>query len=45
MMLCVGFTPTKSDPCVYTYGSGDTFVILILHVDDILIIGADENVV
>ena len=45
VMLSVGFTPTKSDSCVDAYGSGNTFVILTLCVDDILITGADENVV
>lgn len=30
-MLIVGFTPTQSDPSVYTPGSGDTFVILTLY--------------
>ena len=44
-MLTVGFTPTQSDPCVYTHGSGDTLVILTLYVDDILITGKDESVV
>ena len=27
-VLTVRFTPTKSDPCAYTHGSGDTLVIL-----------------
>ena len=44
-MLTVGFTPTKSDPCVYTHGRGDTFVVLTLYVDDILVTGKDEKVV
>lgn len=30
-MLIVGFTPTQTDPCVYTPGSGDNFVILSVH--------------
>ena len=44
-MLTVGFTPTESDPCVYTHGSGDSLVLLTLYVDDILITGEDESVV
>ena len=44
-MLTVGFTPTQSDPCVYTYRRGDTFVTLTLFVDDILISGEDEKAV
>ena len=32
VMLTVGFTPTQSDPCVYTYGKDDTFTILTLYV-------------
>ena len=26
-MLAVGFTPTQSDLCVYTHGSGDTLPV------------------
>ena len=44
-LLGIGFTPTLSDPCVYTHGSDDTFAILTLHVDDILITGRSEEVV
>lgn len=44
--LTVGSTPTQfNNPCVYTYGSDDTFTILTLYVDGILIGGANENVV
>ena len=31
VMLTLGFMPTQSDPCVYTYGSDDTFTILTLR--------------
>ena len=44
-MLTVGFSPAQFDPCVYTYGRGDTFVILTLCMDDILVTGQDEKVV
>ncbi|CAB1109566.1 unnamed protein product [Ectocarpus sp. CCAP 1310/34] len=32
-----GFTPTASDPCVYTKGSGNSYIMLTLFVDDILL--------
>ena len=44
-MLTVGFTPTQSDHCVYTHGSGDTLVLLALYVGDILTTGKDESLV
>ena len=33
----MGFTPTASDSCVYTKGSGNTYIKLTLFVDDLLI--------
>ena len=44
-MLTIGSTRAQSDPCVYTYGRGDIFVIVTLYVDVILITGNDEKVV
>ncbi len=44
-LLGIGFTPTSSDPCVYTHGTDDTFAILTLYVDDILISGNNPGVV
>ena len=35
----MGFTPTASDTCVYTKGSGNTYIMLTLFVDDLLITG------
>ena len=35
----MGFTPTASDPCVYTKGSGNTNIMLTLFLDDLLITG------
>ena len=32
----MGFTSTTSDPCVYTFGTSNTFIILTLCVDDLL---------
>ena len=43
--VVIGFRPTQSDPCVYMHGSGVTFVILTLCVDDILITGKDPTLV
>ena len=43
--MVIGFRPTKSDPCVYTHGSGVTLVILTLYIDDILITGKDATLV
>ena len=41
--MVIGFTPTQSDPCVYTHGSGITLAIQTLYVDDILITGKDPT--
>ena len=39
-----GFTPTASDPCVYTKGSGSSYCMLTLFVDDILLTGPSLDV-
>eukprot|EP00903_Cladosiphon_okamuranus_P017943 g16510.t1 len=39
-----GYTPTASDPCVYTKGSGNSYVMLTLFVDDILLTGPSNTV-
>ena len=44
-LLGIGFAPTSSDACVSTHGSDDTFAILTLYVDDILISGSNHGVV
>lgn len=44
-LLGIGFTPTWSDPCVYTHESDDTFTILTLYIDGILISGRNLGVV
>ena len=36
-LLGIGFTPTASDPCVYTYGCDETLTILPRYVDGILL--------
>ena len=40
-----GWKRTQSDPCVYTYGTGPKLTILEVYVDDILISGADQDIV
>ncbi|CAB1114304.1 unnamed protein product [Ectocarpus sp. CCAP 1310/34] len=40
-----GWKRTQSDPCVYVYTSGNIIVILTVYVDDILIIGGDQQLV
>ena len=35
----IGFKATASDPCVYTKGSHEEYVMLTLYVDDVLITG------
>ncbi|CAM9623411.1 unnamed protein product, partial [Pylaiella littoralis] len=42
---CLGFTPLLSVPCVYVYGSGDTYVVLSIYVDAILLLGVYPDVV
>ena len=44
-LLGIGFTPTSSDPCVYTHSSNDTFAFLTLYVDDILVSESNHGVV
>ena len=43
-LRCKGFTPIASDPCVYTKGSGNSYVMLTLFVDDILLTGPAEQI-
>ena len=44
-LLGIGFTPTSSDPCVFTRGSNDTCAMLTLCLDDILISRSNHGVV
>ena len=39
------FTPTTSDPCVYTFFTSDTFRIVIRYVDDLLLLGGNTPIV
>ena len=45
VLVVIRFRPTRSDPCVYTHGSGVTLVILTLYVDGILITGKGPTLV
>ena len=44
-ILEIGFTPLLSDPCLYVYGSGPTYTILCVYVDDCSIAGKTPSVV
>jgi transposase InsO family protein len=35
---CLGFTPLKSDPCIYALNRGSVVVFIALYVDDLLLI-------
>ena len=39
----IGFLPLKSDPCIYVSKDGTGSVILTLHVDGILLLGANKQ--
>ena len=39
------FTPLLSDPCLYVYGSGPTYAMLCVYVDDCTIAGKTPSVV
>ena len=41
----IGFRPLRSDPCLYYYGSGDTYAILGVYVDDCSLAGKTPSVV
>ena len=40
----MAFTPTTYGPCVYTFGTSETFSILTLYVDDLLLLGINTPV-
>ena len=41
----IGFVATRSDPCMYVYGSGPTHTILCVYVDDCTLAGKTPSVV
>ena len=44
VLISIGFTPLKSDTCIYIYDH-DGIIILTLYVDDILVIGGDIQLI
>lgn len=44
-LVTVGVKPTQSDPCMYSYGGGDSLAILTLYVNKVITIGKDQSVV
>nr|MCH9869688.1 hypothetical protein [Serratia marcescens] len=42
-MIQNGYTRTDADPCVYIRREGESFIILLLYVDDMIIIGQDMS--
>ena len=43
--VALGFVPLKSDTCVYIYRKNGVVIILTLYVDDLLLVGADIQVI
>lgn len=44
-VLKIGFIQSKSDYSMYTRGSGDTFVVILLYVDDIILSSPNKQVI
>ena len=44
-LVALGFIPLKSDTCVYIYRKNGVVIILTLYVDDLLLVGADFQVI
>ena len=44
-MIENGFKHTTADPCVYVKCFGESFVLLLLYVDDMLILGKDMSII
>ena len=44
-LVTLGFVPLKSDTCVYIYRKNGVVIILTLYVDDLLLVGADIQVI
>lgn len=45
MMIDAGFRINESDKCVYYKNHRDTYVIMCLYVDDMLIFGSHANII
>ena len=44
-LVALGIVPLKSDTCVYIYRKNGFVIILTLYVDDLLLVGADIQVI
>ena len=44
-LVALGFVPLTSDTCVYIYRKNGVVIILTLYVDDLLLVGADIQVI
>ena len=45
LLITLEFVPLKSDTCIYIYGKNGIVIILTLYVDDLLLVGADIQVI
>ena len=45
LLITLEFVPLKSDTCIYIYRKNGIVVILTLYVDDLLLVGADIQVI
>lgn len=44
-LLSYGFTASIHDPCLFTKGENDSFLCLIVYVDDILVSGPSSYLI
>lgn len=45
VLIKLGATPSKADPCIYRYGQGEEFTIITTYVDDLLIMSANDDMI
>lgn len=44
-LVSPGFLPSSNDPCLFIKGSGDTFICLLVYVDDVLVASASLHLI